>query len=143
MFCFTKKNTFFIPLDEFRDVMYELFADVAGFDVDFDAFDGIGFDGVTTDEVHKRLGNHLGVEITSFHTDHADYTGVWVVYKPKGLSDDRKDAILCKAFDWFGEHFEGEELYNILQNHLEMDDEEIADAGFDLVEMLRARGEIE
>ncbi len=143
MFDFTKKNCFFIPLDDFRNVMNELFADIAAFDVDFDAFDGIGFDGVTTDEIHKRLGDRLDVEIISIHTDHADYTGVWVVYKPKGLSDDRKDAILYKAFDWFCEHFEGEDLYNILQNHLEMDDEEIADAGFDLVEMLRARGEIE
>lgn len=52
------------------------------------------------------------------------------------LSPERYKSITNKSLDWFAEHFEGEDLYDVLQDHLEMTDDEIRNVGFDLDSMM-------
>lgn len=47
------------------------------------------------------------------------------------ISKERQIKILEKALDWFSEHYESEELLNILHEHLDMTDAEIDLFGFD------------
>lgn len=51
------------------------------------------------------------------------------------MTEERKSDLLDKALDWLAEHFEGEDLHNVLTEHLEMSDDEINEMGFDLMAM--------
>lgn len=57
------------------------------------------------------------------------------------MNENRYKNIANKAFDWFAEHYDGRELYDILHEHLEMTNAEIRNVGFDLDSM--ANGDIE
>ena len=47
------------------------------------------------------------------------------------ISNERQNEILGNALDWFSEHYEQEELLNILHDKLGMTDSEIDFFGFD------------
>lgn len=51
------------------------------------------------------------------------------------ISNDRKEQILGYALDWLSEHFESEELLDILHERLDMTDEEIDYFGFDFSDL--------
>lgn len=47
------------------------------------------------------------------------------------ISNERQNEILGNVLDWFSEHYEQEELLNILHDKLGMTDSEIDFFGFD------------
>ncbi len=51
------------------------------------------------------------------------------------ISNDRKEQILGYALDWLSEHFESEELLDILHENLDMSNEEIDYFGFDFSDL--------
>lgn len=51
------------------------------------------------------------------------------------ISKERQTKILENALDWLSEHFESEELLDILHEHLDMTDEEIDFFGFDFSDL--------
>lgn len=51
------------------------------------------------------------------------------------ISKERQTEILGKALDWFSEHYEPEELLDILHEHLDMTDWEIDFFGFDFSDL--------
>lgn len=51
------------------------------------------------------------------------------------ITKSRKDTILGYALDWLSEHFESEELLDILHEHLDMTDDEIDFYGFDFSDL--------
>lgn len=51
------------------------------------------------------------------------------------ISKERQTEILGKALDWFSEHYEPEELLDILHEHLDMTDAEIDFFGYDFSDL--------
>lgn len=51
------------------------------------------------------------------------------------ISKERQTEILGKALDWFSEHYEPEELLDILHEHLDMTDAEIDYFGYDFSDL--------
>lgn len=56
------------------------------------------------------------------------------------ISKERQIKILEKALDWFSEHYDYEELYEILTDKLTMTDDEIDFYGFELSDFKTAKG---
>ncbi len=56
------------------------------------------------------------------------------------ISKERQTKILEKALDWFSEHYDYEELYEILKDKLTMSDDEIDFYGFELSDFKTAKG---
>lgn len=56
------------------------------------------------------------------------------------ISKERQTEIIEKALDWFSEHYDYEELYEILKDKLTMTDEEIDFYGFELSDFKPEKG---
>lgn len=125
-----KKNALCLSLDEFREDVKKVFGSAAEVVTDWD---GITLEdlGCQTDEAYRRLADYYGVgEVTSIHTDDAEYIGVWVVYRDIVPEYNRRiRALYDGLLGYMVELLRGDELYNVLHHSVGMTDSEIVAEG--------------